>query len=80
MCGAEGLWVWGLGHRIFAVESPVLDRICGIWGSYYNIHKAIFYLIKGDNSGFGTYEPRVWGPGVRRVAHCSVGFRRPGGA
>ena len=24
------------------------DRIWGIWGSYYNIPKAIFYLLKGD--------------------------------
>ena len=25
-----------------------VDRIWGIWGSYYNIPKAIFYLLKGD--------------------------------
>ena len=25
-----------------------MDRIWGIWGSYYNIPKAIFYLLKGD--------------------------------
>ena len=28
---------------------PLVDRIWGIWGSYYNIPKAvIFYLLKGD--------------------------------
>ena len=27
---------------------PEVDRIWGIWGSYYNIPKAIFYLPKGD--------------------------------
>ena len=25
-------------------------RIWGIWGSYYNIPKAIFYVLKGDYS------------------------------
>ena len=29
----------------FKVYGP---RICGIWGSYYNVSKAIFYLLKGD--------------------------------
>ena len=27
---------------------PQVDRIEGIWGSYSNIPKAIFYLLKGD--------------------------------
>ena len=27
---------------------PRGDRTWGIWGSYYNIPKAIFYLLKGD--------------------------------
>ena len=26
---------------------PEVDRIWGIWGSYYNIPKARFYLLKG---------------------------------
>ena len=30
------------------VEPPEVDRIWGIWGSYYNIPKTVFYLIKGD--------------------------------
>ena len=27
---------------------PEVDRTWGIWGSYYNMPKAIFYLLKGD--------------------------------
>ena len=27
---------------------PEVDRIWGIWGSYYDIPKTIFYLLKGD--------------------------------
>ena len=27
---------------------PQVDRIWGRWGSYYNIPKAIFYLLEGD--------------------------------
>ena len=27
-----------------------VDRIWGIWGLYYNVPKAIFYLLKGDYS------------------------------
>ena len=27
---------------------PQVDRIWGIWGSYYNLPKAIFYLLKGE--------------------------------
>ena len=29
-------------------QNPPLERIWGIWGSYHNIPKAIFYLLKGD--------------------------------
>ena len=29
-------------------RSIVLDRIWCIWGAYYNIPEAIFYLLKGD--------------------------------
>ena len=28
--------------------SSLEDRIWGIWGSYYDIRKAIFYLFKGE--------------------------------
>ena len=31
-----------------AYSPPDVDRIWGIWGSYYNIPKAVFYLLKGD--------------------------------
>ena len=27
---------------------PSVDRIWGVWGSYYDIPKAIFYLLKLD--------------------------------
>ena len=29
---------------------PEVDRIWGIWGFYYNVPKAMFYLLKGDYS------------------------------
>ena len=35
---------------------PYADRIWGIWGTYYNIPKAILYLLKGDY--------RLKGPGM----------------
>ena len=28
-------------------SAPGVDRMCGIWGSYYGIPKAIFYLLQG---------------------------------
>ena len=31
-----------------AKGTPYVDRIWGIWGSYYNIPKTIFNLLKGD--------------------------------
>ena len=30
-----------------------MDSIYGIWGSYFNIPKAIFYLLKGDYKVLG---------------------------
>ena len=41
-----GFRAWGLGFRVF--RPPEVDRIRGISGSYYNIPKAIFYLLNGD--------------------------------
>ena len=38
-------------HKCYCIKPsspPRVDRIWGIWGSYYNIPKAIFYLLKGD--------------------------------
>ena len=32
---------------IYIYSPPCLDRIWGTWGSYSNIPKAIFYLLKG---------------------------------
>ena len=43
------------GFRVYS--SPSVDRIWDIWGSYYNIPKAIFYLLEGDYSGL-----RLCGP------------------
>ena len=35
--------------RVYMVYSPPqVDRIWGTWGSYYDIPKAIFYLLTGD--------------------------------
>ena len=34
--------------RVEGLSSPQVDRIWGIWGSYYNIPKAIFCLLKAD--------------------------------
>ena len=39
------------GFRVYC--RPYVDRIWGIWRSYSNIPKAIFYLLKGDYSFFG---------------------------
>ena len=33
---------------IYIYGPPQVDRIWGIWGSYYNIPQAIFALLKGD--------------------------------
>ena len=34
--------------RFRVYSPPEVDRVWSIWGSYYNIPKAIFYLLKGD--------------------------------
>ena len=40
--------VEGLGFNIMRRHNPPgVDRIWGTWGSYYNITKAIFHLLKG---------------------------------
>ena len=41
--GSRRLGVWRWAHN-----PPKVDRIWGIWGSNYNIPKAIFYLLKSD--------------------------------
>ena len=51
-----GVRVSGLGMRVQQLNLQTsslreVDRIWGIWGSYYNIPKAIFYLLKGDYMG-----------------------------
>ena len=40
-----------IGHFAATVRvysPPYLDRIWGIWGSYYNIPKAVSFLLQGD--------------------------------
>ena len=53
--------IWDLGFRVLKecypprassnppayIAAPHVDRIWGICGSYYNIPKALFYLLKG---------------------------------
>ena len=36
--------IFGLGF----IVPLMVDRLWGIWGSYYTIPKAIFYLLRGD--------------------------------
>ena len=42
---SSGLTLRGL--RCWAFSPPQVDRLWGIWGSYYDIPKAIVYLLKG---------------------------------
>ena len=37
---------------------PSVDRIWGLWGSHYNISKAVFYLLKGDYNNPGRLGER----------------------
>ena len=46
-------------------------RIWGIWGSYYNIRKATFYLLKGDY----TSNRRPYGGYLLNSLQDPVGFR-----
>ena len=50
---AQRLAVGQLGSGIFLAPKPYsppeVERIWGMWGSYYNIPKPIFYLLKGDH-------------------------------
>ena len=46
---------------------PYVDRIWGIWRSYFNIARAIFYLLEGLKS-------HIEGKGVRNKSHL-VGLR-----
>ena len=47
-----------------AYSPPSVDRISGIWGSYYKMAKAIFYLVKGDYTGVGLFKDWGLGPGL----------------
>ena len=43
-------WVFRAAGSVFRAEGPP-HRIWDIWGSYCNMPKAIFYLLKGDFRG-----------------------------
>ena len=38
----------GFSNAAYPYSPPQVDRIWGTSGSYYNVPKAIFYLLKGD--------------------------------
>ena len=44
-----------LGFKVYSL--PQVDRIWGIWGSFCNIPKAIFYLLEGDYKSPTSNEP-----------------------
>ena len=46
-------------HALRIYSPPSVDRIWGIWGSYYNIPKAIFNLLKGDCRVLGFQGPKL---------------------
>ena len=37
-------------ERLTGYSPPYGDRMWGIWGSYYTVHEAGFYLLKGEHS------------------------------
>ena len=54
-----------LGFRVYS--PPQVDRIWGIWGSYYTIPQAIFYLLNGAYKTFvrsGKHVDRLKGHGL----------------
>ena len=53
----------GTRLRVWAYSPPQVDRIWGIGGPYYNIPKAIFYLLQADYRVWGLAF-RVWGVGL----------------
>ena len=46
----------GREGRSYMYSPPQVDRIWGIWGSYFNIPKAMFYLLKGDYMRMRRYD------------------------
>ena len=41
-------WLQAFNQKSRTYSPPYVNRMWGIWGSYYNIPTAIFYLLKGD--------------------------------
>ena len=50
--------------RLSPYSPPYVDRIWGIWGSYYSIPKVIFYLLEAH------YNPKLGLPGGYRLVDC----------
>ena len=51
---------------------PQVDRIWGIWGSYYNMPKAIFYVLKGDYTVLGGRVCFAGKPGTSKQSGKSL--------
>ena len=47
-----------------------VDRIQGIWGSYYNMPEAIFYLLKGNICMQDLYT--LFGDALGKLSHGEV--------
>ena len=45
---------FGVHTTFLWTRPPEVDRMWGIWGSYYNIPDAIVYLLNGDCQSVGT--------------------------
>ena len=51
---------------------PKVDRIWAIWGSYHNIPKAIFYLLKGDYTSLQELPKGEYFCKLQKVLECHV--------
>ena len=70
MVRALGKRLGGLRFRVRVYIPPSVDRIWGIWGSYYNIPKAVFYLPSRDYQDLGF---RVYSSGGRTQSAPTYG-------
>ena len=48
---------------------PYVDRMWCIWGSFYDLPKAMFYLLQG---GVDMFRFSIWGLGIRSAAISGV--------
>ena len=58
--------------KVFRYSPAEVDGIWGIWGSYVNIPKPIFYILKGDD--------RVYGMPCIGAMICLVWLKSDGGS